>query len=814
MILKLINPVWWFSFFGVVFRWWVACELFSIAVLPICFIIFRIMKDRGYGFAKIFGILFVTWLNWYLCIFLKFSFGSVLVAFALALGFGAFCFFFVKDAVLSFVKRRWRLIILYEVLFLFSFLFFANVRSYSPEAIFDPGYSGAEKLSNCNYLHDLMRVEHFPPYDTWLCGKDPRTNKPFYINYYYFGHLEWATIAKFSFYEANYAFNLGLATIFALTFIGAFALGFNLTRRLKWGLLAAFMVALFGNIDPLQQVIERMGYWLSHVPATWTVWKVLGGYSREIIWSVDFWRSSRIMDNTVTEFPYFSAILGDLHPHHSDLPIVLLALGTAMSLTFRMGRRTISASEVLKYYLPAFLFFAMVLGGAFATNSWDAIVLGFFTATIIFFSTLRWWGTTLRGFITGALVVAGLGVTAIVLFILFKLFFTAPLKNDIRIASYFPLKFEKLKLVVMPLPPNLRTDLSDYFVLFGLFLFPLILYLGGLFRRYLRKAEPAIRGLLILLFVFFLIFSLNAYHYWLPGLTLIWLLLSAVLLVNGRLGRRTDYFLLLGITVAFFTLFVEVFFIDDRMVGQLERYNTLFKIYYPFWGFLALAATYSFSRMFQIVLETRRWNRLVLLSLFLAVTIAVGMLYPIQATGVRTGYFFSPSEDMSRRVTKTRTLDATAYMHGDTTYSVDFGGMKKTGISLKDDAAIIDWIRKNVKGRPVILETIGGCYGPFARISSMTGLPTLVGWSHHVAQHRGDEIYKVTGPRETDANEIYTSSNTERCRELLKKYDVRYVMVGALERAKYKPEQLEKFGKFLKPVATEGTSVLYYVPQE
>jgi uncharacterized membrane protein len=400
------------------------------------------------------------------------------------------------------------------------------------------------------------------------------------------------------------------------------------------------------------------------------------------------------------------------------------------------------------------------------------------------------------------------------MFILFKLFFTAPLKNDIRVATYFPLKFEKLKLVIMPLPPNLRTDLSDYFVLFGLFLFPLILYLGGLFRRYLSKAESGIRGLLILLSVFVLIFSRNAYHYWLPGLTLIWLILSAALLVNGRLGRRTNYFLLLGITVAFFTLFVEVFFIDDRMVGQLERYNTLFKIYYPLWAFLALGATYSFSRMFRIALETRRWNRVVLLLLFLASTIAVGMLYPIQATCVRTGYFFSPESNISRRVTQTRTLDATAYMHGDMTYSVDFGGNKKTGISFKDDADIIEWIRKNVKGRPVILETIGGCYGPFARVSSMTGLPTLVGWSHHVAQHRGDEIYKVTGPRETDANEIYTSANIERCRTLLKKYDVRYVMVGALEKAKYKPEQLEKFSEFLKPVATEGASVLYYVPQD
>ncbi|HRR32237.1 MAG TPA: DUF2298 domain-containing protein, partial [Candidatus Sumerlaeia bacterium] len=634
-----LSPLWWIGFFGQAFRWWVACEIFSFAVLPICFFIFPAMKDRGWGFSKIFGILFVTWINWYLCTVLKFSFLSVFIAFLIALVVSGLCIGKVKSSLIAFIKKRWRMILLYEAIFLFAFLFFVNIRSYCPEAMFNPDYSGAEKLMNCNYLHALMRTEHFPPKDNWIWGNDLLTNKPFYINYYYFGHLMWATLAKFSIYEARYAFNLGLATIFALTFIGSFALGFNLTRRLRWGFLAAFMVAFFGNIDALQQTFERIGFWVGRQSAAQSAWKILMSHVREAFLSVDFWRTSRVVDNTVTEFPFFSAILGDLHPHHSSLPIVLLAIGASMSLIMRMPRRVSTPIESIKKTGWVLLFLAFVICGAFAANTWDAIVLGFFAAVLIFYMNMRWWGNTPKGVGMTIAMVAGLGLTSLLLGLLFKLYFISPIKNEIKIASFFPLKFEKLKLMIVPLKPEMRAKLSDYFVLFGLFLFPLIIYLWGLFRNYLKKFNPSMKTLWICVFAFMIVFSWNVWHFWLPGLAMAWLVATIALLMDKRWGRRTIYFLLLTTPIIFFTLFVDTFYFDDRMVGIHERYNTLFKIYYPLWEFLALGAVYAFARMFRIAWIGRRWHALCGLALFLLATLIVGMLYPIQSIGVRTLFF-------------------------------------------------------------------------------------------------------------------------------------------------------------------------------
>jgi len=837
MLIKFLNPFWWFGFFGASFRWWFVCELFSLAVIPVCFFVFRPLKDRGYGFAKIFGIFFVTYVNWYLCTILSFSFGSVLFSLVVVLLLNLPFFLRQKDRILSFFKNRWKLILLYELLFLFAFLFFVNVRSYRPEAMFNPGESGAEKMLNCSYLHGLMRTSHFPPRDTWLWGQytleeaqEPNSKamilkmkeaadagegvkkRNFYINYYYFGHLEWATIAKMSFYEARYAFNLGLATIFALSFIGAFSLGANLTRRLRWGLVAAFMVALFGNIDALQQLLERIGDYIAHKGETQTAWQAIMQHQKTILLSVDFWRTSRVIDNTVTEFPYFSAILGDLHPHHSSLPLVILALGTGMSLFLAVSRKPAGLKDFFRRYWAHFLFFALVIGGTFVTNIWDAIVLGFFGFVILATLHFRRHGNDWTSIWHSLVTVGVLGFLSVFLFLLFKMFFLSPIRNEMKIASFFPLKFQKFDLMVKPVSPNLRTELSDYFVLFGLFLFPVIFYFIGLFRRYLGARSSLVAKVWLAIALFFLVFSRNALLFWLPGLVLLWMFAAVAILIDGQRSRSTNYFLLLCLVAGFFTLFVETYFFDDRMVGALERYNTLFKIYYPLWSFLALAAAYSFAKMFRKAVLNRAFRTVTLLSLFLALTVIVGMLYPIQSTAMRTDMFQTSRIYQDDPKLKERSLDSTAYMHKDKVYQVDIGGAIKKDVNMKDDAEIIEWIRENVKGQPVVLEAIGGCYVPFSRISSMTGLPTLIGWTHHVSQHRGSIVYDITGPREEDVRKIYTNQDLELTKRLLKKYDIKYVMIGSLERAKFPSEGLEKLAKTLKPVKEQGESALYEVP--
>ena len=41
-------------------------------------------------------------------------------------------------------------------------------------------------------------------------------------------------------------------------------------------------------------------------------------------------------------------------------------------------------------------------------------------------------------------------------------------------------------------------------------------------------------------------------------------------------------------------------------------------------------------------------------------------------------------------------------------------------------------------GRPVVAEAVGGDYTDHARVSTFSGLPTLIGWVGHELQCRGD----------------------------------------------------------------------------
>ena len=115
------------------------------------------------------------------------------------------------------------------------------------------------------------------------------------------------------------------------------------------------------------------------------------------------------------------------------------------------------------------------------------------------------------------------------------------------------------------------------------------------------------------------------------------------------------------------------------------------------------------------------------------------------------------------------------------------------------DYQVVQWIKANVKPvaekMPVILEAWGGSYHQdFARIASNTGFPTVLGWDFHEVQWRGSgdkAVIRGGDPddtvvhRQNDIDQIYTSSDLQITKNLLKKYGVDYVYVGDSERQKY-----------------------------
>jgi DNA-binding beta-propeller fold protein YncE len=73
----------------------------------------------------------------------------------------------------------------------------------------------------------------------------------------------------------------------------------------------------------------------------------------------------------------------------------------------------------------------------------------------------------------------------------------------------------------------------------------------------------------------------------------------------------------------------------------------------------------------------------------------------------------------------------------------------------------------------------------------LTGLPTVLGWEHHVKQ-RGNPESEVVARRQA-VQEIYSSADLTKVGELLRRYHVGYVYVGWLERQTYGGPGLAKF---------------------
>ena len=324
--------------------WWLlAVELLGLAAFPLAFSVFPGLRDRGWGFSKLLGLLLLAWAIWLPSSLrlLPFDRGVVTGAFALLVLLGAAIAWLRRHALLAFVRDRWRLLVIGEVLFLVAFLFFAWIRALDPDLWHI--WRGGEKPMEMAYLDGILRSRYMPPLDPWFSGG--------YINYYYYGQYLIAVLIKLAGIVPATAFNLAIPLLFGMLMGGAFSIVAGLTGRWWAGLAAAFGLVLLGNLEGLRQLY---GQWLS----------IAAHLAPQ---PFDYWASSRVIPFTINEFPYWSFLYGDMHAHLLDLPIVVLIAGCAASLLA-------SARAERGRWLPAVPTLAaasLALGAAWCTNTWD-----------------------------------------------------------------------------------------------------------------------------------------------------------------------------------------------------------------------------------------------------------------------------------------------------------------------------------------------------------------------------------------------------------------------------------------------------------
>ena len=202
-------------------------------------------------------------------------------------------------------------------------------------------------------------------------------------------------------------------------------------------------------------------------------------------------------------------------------------------------------------------------------------------------------------------------------------------------------------------------------------------------------------------------------------------------------------------------LIPEIVYVRDIYEKTAPRANTMFKLTYQAYMLFGMTMGYGIFRM----LVAARKKVFKVVSVIGLVLLCWTFGYFGNSVYAWFGKVWEPSEYKG--------LNATSFLSNDFT----------------EDVAGIKWLKKNVKGSPVVLEANGDSYSGYERVSAMTGLPTVLGWYVHEWLWRDDTA--DLNEKSADIESIYTSSDEEYVKELLEEYDVSYIFVGSKEREKY-----------------------------
>jgi len=798
---------------------WAAAQGAAFAFSPVAFLLFRHLPDRGYSTAKPLGLVALAYLGWIAGIAGLVPNGrglfllALLVLAAVGMAVAVACW----EQWRGWWRMWWPYVLGVESLFLGAYLVAVFLRSFVPEIIW------GEKPFELAFLNSVVRAASFPPPDPWLSG--------YPINYHYFGYVQAGALTHLTGLPTSTTFWLMLCMVVAMAASAVFGLAYNLTfllgRGKGWiqalgaGLTSVGLLVVVGNLAGLFELLARHGignsdfyawvgiYGLEPYNCALSPSACRSWYPTAFWW---WWKATRMGSPwDVQEFPFFSFQFGDLHPHVLALPLTLVALGLALELYLEAQQGRFLLRWWREPWQP--MVGAMALGGLGFTDLWALPTFGILLVGAVALGSIqarRWgglWDTL------GAASALALGV--LLLYAPFYMTLQTPTSGiapnqawERWVRGYPPID----SVVTRPVHflifwlPSLWVPLwwtaaialgrrwGRLEVGFGVMAWaaPLMVWAASVLALSgLGHVSPRPEG-----------FLGEVKLRWenLSWLTILMLVVFLTLAGGGlaRTLRRGEderaFPMALALVALLLLLGGETFFIRDP-VGF--RYNTVFRFWYHAWTILAVVGGVGAAALWERTPSP--WPSHFLRWAWLGSTLAVmgaALIYPITVTLERTEAFRRPGGG----------LDGLAFL----------------ARHAPDEYAAVIWFREHVRGSPVVLEAFGEDYTDFARISSRTGLVTVLGWEMHEWQWRPDPS-PILG-RARDIETIYTTLDVEEAMRLLRKYDVSYVVVGPLERQRYveeaplplwpqREQALAKFADFLEVVFKSGQLTIYKVPR-
>ena len=735
------------------------------------------------------------------------------------------------DDLRDFITREWRTIVIAEAIFLVFFIGWTLFRSY------DPFINHTEQPMDLALLSASINSQVGHPEDPWLRGEP--------ISYYYFGYWMMGALSQISAIQSHISYNLAMALIPAMSAMGIFGIVFNLVRmdiarmdkarsgvagtdsmstvrasvsaaladstHRKLAIIAGIAAALFLVIvSNLEGVLEFMrlngmgsqGFYdwirindlpgpIDMPPQSWT--------------PPDFWwwfHASRVIntfdgvhfiDNTIQEFPFFSFLLGDMHPHVMSIPFIALFVGIALNIYRLPSDFWRNYRSVYPYAIV--LTAALVLGGLGFNNLWD---MPTFAALLIGILALKAYreGSDIPQSIALAFFPVGLAILALAALMY------SPYLLDINAGV------NGIGVVIT------HTRAIHMFIVWGLFLTAVTPFLLATFWQTTVQRDWAAQTLtaLALAFAPWLLWTLA----YLPsdgsveeviGRFIGILPLTALVAIGvynalylarqenegGRLFATVLAVLGLGLIIGSEFLFIRDFFNN--------RGNTVFKLYYQAWILLAAASAFAVYYWLSTIQSRTGWRATfsyVWAAAFVLLLIG-SLYYPLAAAKTKPDTPYAGP-----------TLDGLSFVQQNRPAEYD----------------AIAWLKQNASPDAAIVEAVGE-WSDWGLVSRSTGLPTIVNWLGHQKQWRGGwEKFDANKPdvsralrdkyfddRTAEVERIYTTLDPAEAQVILYKYDIDYVYIGQRERDKYGIEGIPKFDAIADAVFADpnGEAIIYRV---
>ncbi len=564
-----------------------------------------------------------------------------------------------------------------------------------------------EKPMDFAVLSGLMTTARLPLPDPWLSGER--------FPYYHFGTYLFALPARVARVPSEYAYNLIAALLPALAALA----GFGAVRARRGGsgiaVFGSLLLVLGGTFDGARQILGD---------------KPLAGVD---VW----WVSSRRVENAITEWPFFTFRLGDLHPHAVIFPFLVTFLGLAGRIS-RVGGTMLDA---------------LLLAAVVSANPWD---------------------------LPASLLVLGAGNFA---------------ERDFRpafirsLATLVPAAFFLVPFALSPRPAfnglswwKEGTGSADAFLHFGvLAVIPALAFGIALVRSQARADRALVAACVFPALALALtvltkkpVFSLAAGF----AAGVLWLLLKET--SPGDPAPPAGAIragLLLAASGAVLAAVPDVVLVSDTYGEQMRRMNTVFKCFMGAWPLLVIGG----ALLLPLALATRHAR--VFVRIAVSVALVGALAHPLAAIVFRAKW--------------TGPLDG---LDG-------LGWMKREAPGDRDT---IFWLRSHAVDGAVLAEATGNAYTDYGRIGAATGIPIVLGWENHEGLWRGGRFLAETTARKDALRTIYSSEDSEAVFNLLHRYKVRYVFVGALEKRDFGPSAFPMRANFHRAFAA-GDAAVYEI---